>query len=84
MKAAKPKTASVVQLPPRSNSKPQKGGKCPVCAKPAGTDTQPFCSKRCANLDLGRWLDGKYAIPSTEDDNDWADGVEVGGEDEEG
>jgi len=37
--------------------------KCPVCGKPATGGPAPFCSKRCANLDLGRWLKGGYAIP---------------------
>jgi endogenous inhibitor of DNA gyrase (YacG/DUF329 family) len=37
--------------------------KCPVCSKPAVEAFKPFCSKRCADLDLGRWLKGGYAIP---------------------
>jgi endogenous inhibitor of DNA gyrase (YacG/DUF329 family) len=37
--------------------------KCPVCAKPASGAFKPFCSKRCADVDLGRWLKGGYAIP---------------------
>lgn len=36
---------------------------CPVCGKPAGARFKPFCSKRCADIDLGRWLKGGYAIP---------------------
>jgi hypothetical protein len=36
---------------------------CPICAKPATREFRPFCSKRCANVDLGRWLGGRYAIP---------------------
>lgn len=36
---------------------------------------QPFCSKRCADLDLGKWLGGGYAIPAVElDDPEYADG----------
>jgi len=31
---------------------------------------RPFCSKRCADLDLGKWLTGSYAISSTEDDDE--------------
>jgi len=38
-------------------------GKCPVCDKPAAADFQPFCSRRCADIDLGRWLKGSYVIP---------------------
>jgi uncharacterized protein len=36
---------------------------CPVCGKPTGETFKPFCSKRCADIDLGRWLKGGYAIP---------------------
>ena len=42
---------------------------CPECRKPSQTGYQPFCSKRCADLDLGRWLNGAYAIPVYEEDN---------------
>ena len=41
--------------------------KCPLCGKPRSDDYRPFCSKRCADIDLGRWLNGSYAIPVTED-----------------
>jgi hypothetical protein len=37
--------------------------KCPICGKPAAPALAPFCSKRCADIDLGRWLKGGYAIP---------------------
>ena len=36
---------------------------CPICGKPADPKYRPFCSKRCADIDLGRWLTGGYAIP---------------------
>jgi endogenous inhibitor of DNA gyrase (YacG/DUF329 family) len=36
---------------------------CPICRKPAVQAYQPFCSRRCADVDLGRWLTGSYAIP---------------------
>ncbi len=39
---------------------------CPICAKPAIAAYRPFCSRRCADIDLGRWLTGGYAIPSNE------------------
>ncbi len=38
-------------------------GACPICGKPGETRFSPFCSRRCADLDLGRWLKGGYAIP---------------------
>lgn len=37
---------------------------CPICAAETHQDYKPFCSKRCADVDLGRWLGGSYAIPS--------------------
>ena len=36
---------------------------CPQCQKPVDPIFRPFCSKRCADIDLGRWLKGGYAIP---------------------
>ncbi len=36
---------------------------CPVCGKPAVQEFRPFCSRRCANIDLNRWLAGRYAVP---------------------
>ena len=36
---------------------------CPICGKPEAAGFKPFCSKRCADIDLGRWLKGGYAIP---------------------
>ena len=41
-----------------------------MCDKPVDVEFRPFCSKRCANLDLGKWLTGSYAISSTEDDDE--------------
>jgi len=37
--------------------------KCAICGKPTVRKYHPFCSSRCANDDLGRWLSGRYAIP---------------------
>lgn len=48
------------------NSK--KAETCPICKKPAEQDYHPFCSKRCSDVDLHRWLSGSYAIPAVEDD----------------
>jgi endogenous inhibitor of DNA gyrase (YacG/DUF329 family) len=36
---------------------------CPICARPAVADTAPFCSVRCKDDDLRRWLVGAYRIP---------------------
>lgn len=42
---------------------------CPVCRNPQHDTYKPFCSKRCADVDLNRWLNGAYAIPAVEDDD---------------
>ncbi len=43
---------------------------CPICGKPRHDQYRPFCSKRCADLDLGQWLRGGYTIagPAEEDE----------------
>jgi endogenous inhibitor of DNA gyrase (YacG/DUF329 family) len=40
--------------------------KCPICGKPDTADYRPFCSKRCADIDLGRWLKEGYRVPADE------------------
>ncbi len=42
--------------------------KCPICGQPVSPDHRPFCSKRCADVDLHRWLGGHYAITGGEGD----------------
>jgi len=37
--------------------------KCPICKKPTAPEFKPFCSKRCADVDLGRWLTESYTVP---------------------
>jgi endogenous inhibitor of DNA gyrase (YacG/DUF329 family) len=41
---------------------------CPICAKPADPNYSPFCSRRCADIDLGRWLNESYRVPATSTD----------------
>lgn len=41
---------------------------CPICGKPQVPDYRPFCSRRCADVDLARWLSGSYAIPGQNED----------------
>lgn len=43
---------------------------CPICNKPATPAYRPFCSRRCADIDLGRWLTESYAVPVTDDEED--------------
>ena len=40
--------------------------RCPICGKPATTRHRPFCSPRCVEIDLGRWLKGNYRIATDE------------------
>lgn len=48
--------------------------RCPICGRPTAPSRRPFCSRRCADVDLGRWLKDSYRIPTDE----------VPGEDEAG
>ena len=47
-----------------------KAAPCAICGKPQSAANKPFCSPRCADIDLGRWLNGAYAIPAVDDDDD--------------
>ena len=40
---------------------------CPICQSKTVQTYRPFCSKRCADIDLGRWFKGDYALPATEE-----------------
>jgi hypothetical protein len=52
-----------------SNVEPlRKPTACPECKRPSSRENYPFCSDRCRNQDLNRWLSGAYAIPVTEDE----------------
>jgi endogenous inhibitor of DNA gyrase (YacG/DUF329 family) len=42
--------------------------RCPICRKPASPDARPFCSSRCADIDLGRWLTEQYTVAGTDGD----------------
>ena len=48
----------------------KKTAPCPICTKPAIRPHTPFCSARCAQVDLGKWLNGDYAIPAHEAEQD--------------
>jgi endogenous inhibitor of DNA gyrase (YacG/DUF329 family) len=39
---------------------------CPICGRTAAPAFHPFCSRRCADVDLGRWLTGGYALPGSD------------------
>jgi endogenous inhibitor of DNA gyrase (YacG/DUF329 family) len=79
----------------KDSSRPEASrGRCPICGDPAEVSFRPFCSARCRDVDLSRWLSGSYAIPGGHADAD-EDGEDaaarqaptarggVGGEDED-
>jgi endogenous inhibitor of DNA gyrase (YacG/DUF329 family) len=45
---------------------------CPICQAETVQKYRPFCSKRCADLDLARWLNGAYAVPSQREEDEEA------------
>jgi endogenous inhibitor of DNA gyrase (YacG/DUF329 family) len=45
---------------------------CPICGKPSSQEHYPFCSKRCADIDLNRWLSGSYVIPAKPEEDEMA------------
>jgi endogenous inhibitor of DNA gyrase (YacG/DUF329 family) len=47
-----------------------KGKPCPICGRPAAEPVRPFCSPRCRDVDLNRWLSGSYVIPARDDEAD--------------
>ena len=49
------------------------GRKCPICGKAVQFRFRPFCSRRCAEIDLGRWFSGTYAIPAVESEDEQSD-----------
>jgi uncharacterized protein len=63
------KTAASAPLTPS----PKGRRRCPICGKPASAGRQPFCSARCANIDLGRWFNGNYRVATEEGPADETD-----------
>jgi endogenous inhibitor of DNA gyrase (YacG/DUF329 family) len=63
--------------PPEKPTPPGKPGtgerkvrRCPICGKSANDATRPFCSSRCRDVDLNRWLSGTYVVPGSENDEE--------------
>ena len=52
---------------PSAKVVPLKSRRCPMCRRPAVARYRPFCSRRCADLDLGSWLNEDYRIASSEE-----------------
>jgi len=59
--------------PQKSAPPAAKPKRCPICGKPESAATRPFCSPRCRDVDLNRWLSGAYVVPASEDDDDGAE-----------
>ncbi|HVY88674.1 MAG TPA: DNA gyrase inhibitor YacG [Hyphomonadaceae bacterium] len=53
-------------------------GNCPICGRPTVHEFRPFCSRRCAHIDLARWLRGAYAIPGDPVEPDQAPVTDAG------
>jgi endogenous inhibitor of DNA gyrase (YacG/DUF329 family) len=53
--------------------------KCPICSRAADAKYRPFCSRRCADVDLARWLGGTYAIPDAGESEDGDEGSDAEG-----
>jgi len=64
-------------------SRKDDAGRCPVCGRSRDGKFKPFCSRRCADIDLARWLDGRYVIPGKETGEDAAELPNKRREDEE-
>ena len=58
----------------------RKGAKCPICGRPPELAYRPFCSKRCADVDLGRWLGGDYRVATDEKPDEPVAGGQAGEE----
>jgi endogenous inhibitor of DNA gyrase (YacG/DUF329 family) len=56
-----------------SSTKPFSTRPCPICGKPAIEASKPFCSERCRDVDLNRWLSNSYAIPGKPQDDEDAE-----------
>jgi uncharacterized protein len=68
MPARPPDAGGPGQAKPKEAEKP-----CPICGKPASEASRPFCSERCRDVDLNRWLSDSYRIPAAQDDDEDAE-----------
>ncbi len=57
-------------------NKSDKTGRCPICQKTHAEKYRPFCSKRCADVDLGRWLKEGYRVPVVDEAEAWEEEAE--------
>jgi endogenous inhibitor of DNA gyrase (YacG/DUF329 family) len=61
-------------VPPASSPEKSDCARCPTCRRPAVKTYRPFCSQRCKDVDLNRWLSGIYAVPAVEAEDEELDG----------
>lgn len=47
-----------------TDNAPNRTPACPICGKPRSREFRPFCSRRCADVDLAKWFRGAYAVPA--------------------
>ncbi len=64
-KLAKPRRAAAAPRQAKLKAK-----RCPICGKPASAASRPFCSERCRDVDLNRWLSGSYVVPGRPTDDE--------------
>jgi uncharacterized protein len=65
-----PKPQDATPANDNGGTAPERKKPCAICGKPATAQYNPFCSARCADVDLNRWLGGVYAVPAREEDDD--------------
>jgi endogenous inhibitor of DNA gyrase (YacG/DUF329 family) len=60
---------------PKKDARARKASakRCPICGKPATEASRPFCSERCRDVDLNRWLSNSYVIPAAKNDDEDAE-----------
>jgi endogenous inhibitor of DNA gyrase (YacG/DUF329 family) len=61
-----------------SENAPRSAKQCPICRRPTVERYRPFCSKRCADIDLNRWLSGAYVVPGSADAEEDGGGADLG------
>jgi len=64
----------------RADKTTKSRGGCPICGAPSEAAVRPFCSRRCADVDLSRWLRGAYAIPAQSADDEEDEAEAAGGQ----
>ena len=62
----------IIKMPPPKSPR-KKARTCANCGNDSGAEYNPFCSRRCADLDLGRWLNESYTIPAVEPPDEWSE-----------